>query len=200
MPGPTPTKISSIPKAQPGQPAVAKTAAPREKVTEKMWRDMESNGKNAENFTGFIAEPETMSIIAFVLVLLPTAFLLDLLNFFDLTVVGAVVPYITDFTLGLALSFGLWLAGNKDPMQLAIAGLSLLVCLFPALRDFFPWTIAVCAGFIISLPFVQRAMGRTLEFAGNVTGTVQELQQAAETATKIAKQASKASKLIRANG
>ncbi len=155
-----------------------------------MWRDAQTNAE--QSLTSFIAEPESMSVIAFMFVLLPTALLLDLLNLLDLSVVGAIVPYITDYTFGLALSFGLYLAGNKDPMQIAIAAIALLVNIFPGLRDFFPWTIAICAGFIISLPFVQQAMGRTMEFVGEATGkaervkeTVRAVEQAAKTAADI---------------
>ncbi len=189
MPEPTAMpkpKISAVPKAEPGQAA----GAPREKRTDKMWRDAQANAE--QSLTSFIAEPESMSVIAFMFVLLPTALLLDLLNLLDLSVVGAIVPYITDYTFGLALSFGLYLAGNKDPMQIAIAAVALLINIFPALRDFFPWTIAICAGFVISLPFVQRAMGRTVEFVGEATGkaervkeTVRAVEQAAKTAADI---------------
>ena len=193
MPTPTPAKIQA-PKAQ---PSASKATPTREKRTDKMWREMEDNGR--QNFTNFIAEPESMSIIAFVFVLLPTAFLLDLLNLLDLSVIGAIVPYITDFTLGLALSFGLWLAGNKDPMQLAIAGISLFICLFPALRDLFPWTLAVCAGFILSLPFVQKSLGRATQLAGELSGNVEQTKEMVEKVKQGVRLASQTSKMFRAN-
>lgn len=198
MPGPTTTpkpKLPNTPKPATEGTTRTERIQVREKHTERMWREAQQNAQ--QGITSPIAEPESMSIIAFILVLLPTAFLLDLFNLLDISVVGAIVPYITDFTFGLALSFGLWLAGNKDPMQLAIAGVSLLICLFPALRDFFPWTIAICAGFIISLPFMQRMMGRVTEIAGEVTGDIEQVKQTVRT---VKKGLEVTSKLTRAPG
>ena len=178
---PAPSGKTPLPESAAGKAPV------REKRTDKMWRDAQANAE--QSLTNYIAEPESMSVIAFMFVLLPTALLLDLLNLLDLSVIGAIVPYITDYTFGLALSFGLYLAGNKDPMQIAIAAVALLINIFPALRDFFPWTIAICAGFVISLPFVQRAMGRTVEFIGEATGKVETMKESAETVGRVIKTA-----------
>lgn len=196
MPGPT-----TIPKITPSAPRTPRTATAsiggkgefspgRSKATQKIWREGEGSSITA----GTQEEFKPMSLVVFLMLLLPTAVLLDLQNWLDLGAISAVVPYILDFTLGLILSFGLWLAGNKDIMQIGIAAVSLLVNLIPWLRDLFPWTIAIVCGYIVSLPMVQEKLGKATEIAGEL---MQAGEAVRETTQKIATLTKGAAKIAR---
>ncbi len=170
MPGPTTISAPKTLHTPPPTGGKNELNPGRSKNTQKMWR--ENQGGSITPGTQEKFKP--MSLVVFLVLLLPTAILLDLQNWLDLGGVSAWVPYILDFTLGLVLSFGLWLAGNKDIMQIGIAAVALLINIIPWLRDLFPWTIAIVCGYIISLPAVQEKLGKGVEAVG-------ELMQAAET-------------------
>lgn len=183
MPGPT---TISAPKTlhTPLPPGGRNELNPgQSKITQKMWRENQGGSITA----GTQEEFKPMSLVVFLVLLLPTAILLDLQNWLDLGVVSSLVPYILNFTLGLVLSFGLWLAGNKDIMQIGIAAVALLVNLIPWLRDLFPWTIAIVCGYIISLPAIQEKLGKLTEIAGEAMGAAEEVRAATKKIATAAK-------------